>query len=328
MKKRQGFTLIELVIVIAILGILAGIAISRFLDAQASARGAKVLANLRTIDSAAALYMTRNGKVPSLEDLTGSGADNAKYLDIESSYEQGDFKIKTNSGEEVTYTDSGSYGVNTEGRGYLMENSHTVDYYLGLGTDSAAVTALKDKLDNLRKYAQNTTPDLKYPNPYAAAQDTYLKNGTVYALTKDELAALGLNYDGTLYLRSATAVMMDKSFGDIQMLGYYPNGTYEGGYASAAFIVDGKMYVMQDASGNVAGPTKSFGNGLATVIDGEKKDEQGEHVTENLTYAAQAIQYLYRGDAGGNGWTDTQSQYAWFENALVTAGYSYVGEFK
>jgi prepilin-type N-terminal cleavage/methylation domain-containing protein len=62
-KKKQGFTLIELVVVIAILGILAGIAIPRFLDAQATARGAKILADMRTLESAITMY-TQNNSIP------------------------------------------------------------------------------------------------------------------------------------------------------------------------------------------------------------------------------------------------------------------------
>lgn len=58
---KKGFTLIELVIVIAILGILAGIAIPRFMDATATARGAKIVADLRTIDSALAMYQAKSG---------------------------------------------------------------------------------------------------------------------------------------------------------------------------------------------------------------------------------------------------------------------------
>ena len=61
---RSGFTLIELVIVIAILGILAGIAIPRFMEAQEDARGAKFLADFRTIESAVNAYAARNGKYP------------------------------------------------------------------------------------------------------------------------------------------------------------------------------------------------------------------------------------------------------------------------
>lgn len=63
-KNKKGFTLVELVVVIAILGILAGIAVPRFMDATATARGAKVIADLRTIDSAATMYYAKEGSYP------------------------------------------------------------------------------------------------------------------------------------------------------------------------------------------------------------------------------------------------------------------------
>ena len=63
-KHTKGFTLIELVIVIAILGILAGLAISRYIDMQEEARGATVLANMRTIESCAEVYAVKNGELP------------------------------------------------------------------------------------------------------------------------------------------------------------------------------------------------------------------------------------------------------------------------
>ena len=63
-KNKKGFTLIELVVVIAILGILAGIAIPRFMDATAAARGSKIVADLRTIDSATMMYQAKEGKLP------------------------------------------------------------------------------------------------------------------------------------------------------------------------------------------------------------------------------------------------------------------------
>ena len=146
--KNKGFTLIELVIVIAVLGLLAGIAIPRFLNASASAKGAKVLANLRSIDSAVNLYMTKNGTVPTMAQLTAD--DNTKLLDISTGYNEGMFLVKTNDGREKEYNDSGDYGISPDGRGYLQAPAHTADYYLaGLETSLAAnmdkiIAALKD----------------------------------------------------------------------------------------------------------------------------------------------------------------------------------------
>ena len=77
MKKRicrKGFTLIELVIVIAILGILAGIAIPRFINASATAKGARIVADLRTIDSAMAIYNAKTGYYPQIQPFGDSTA--------------------------------------------------------------------------------------------------------------------------------------------------------------------------------------------------------------------------------------------------------------
>jgi type IV pilus assembly protein PilA len=60
-KKRKGFTLIELVVVIAILGILALIAIPRMAGFQDSAKGSGVVTEAKTIASTIAV-LTANGK--------------------------------------------------------------------------------------------------------------------------------------------------------------------------------------------------------------------------------------------------------------------------
>ena len=52
MKNQKGFTLVELMVVIAILGILATIGMTKMNDATASANGVKIVADLRMIDNA------------------------------------------------------------------------------------------------------------------------------------------------------------------------------------------------------------------------------------------------------------------------------------
>ena len=73
LKKQEGFTLVELMIVVVILGILAGIGVQQYANVQTRAKGAAHNANLRIISSAANMYVMLEGSVPgSIEALNAN----------------------------------------------------------------------------------------------------------------------------------------------------------------------------------------------------------------------------------------------------------------
>ena len=71
-RNQRGFTLIELMIVVAIIGILAAIAIPLYANVQARARISKAQADTRTLASAVEIYSAHMGLIPtSLATLQG-----------------------------------------------------------------------------------------------------------------------------------------------------------------------------------------------------------------------------------------------------------------
>lgn len=77
MFKRKGFTLLELIIVVIIIGVLAGIAIPQYLNAVERAKVAKAKANLMMVSQAEKMYQANESTYTVVTD-----AASAALLDL------------------------------------------------------------------------------------------------------------------------------------------------------------------------------------------------------------------------------------------------------
>src|SRR3954453_13045161 len=76
-SKRGGFTLVEIMIVVAIIALLAAIAVPSFLRARKRSQATATLESMRLIDAAKDQYAIENGKGPG---TTPDATDLVKYI--------------------------------------------------------------------------------------------------------------------------------------------------------------------------------------------------------------------------------------------------------
>lgn len=132
--------MVELVVVIAILGILAGLAIPRFIGATETARGARVIADLRTVESALSMYYAKNGNfynpATGTNLVTVDGLVKNGLLAAIPIPPTGDMKIEgTQNFDKAAAVPAGNYEIKagTTGSGVEAEvqlGGHNISYFL------------------------------------------------------------------------------------------------------------------------------------------------------------------------------------------------------
>lgn len=130
MKNRKGFTLMEMLIVVAIIAILVIIAIPTFNSALAKARAATDVANIRSGYAAALVEAMTNGVE------TGNGANNTYYLQKDGSVSKDGTDRYTTQGESKNATANttigGKFTVNTQ---ITWSKDKTIAYEVADGAD-------------------------------------------------------------------------------------------------------------------------------------------------------------------------------------------------
>ena len=93
-RNERGFTLIELMVVIVILGILAGLIIPRIMGRPDEARAAKARMQIESLDTALKLYRLDNGTYPTTEQGLKALVEPPSVGSLAKSWRQGGYLEK------------------------------------------------------------------------------------------------------------------------------------------------------------------------------------------------------------------------------------------
>jgi general secretion pathway protein G len=114
-RKQAGFTLIELMVVVVIIAILAGLIIPRFMGETDKAKQAKAKMQIESLESALKMYKLDNGSYPTTEQGLKALVETPTVGNLPKNWRQGGYlekgKVPKDPWDhEYVYVSPGSHG--------------------------------------------------------------------------------------------------------------------------------------------------------------------------------------------------------------------------
>ena len=149
--KRKGFTLVEVLSVIVVIGILSALMMLSSSEAVSSARAAQITANMRSLQTAALAYYMDNMATADSASATDRWNGILRYLKDDDSAEigDGDYSLDTGNGWHIKYEFKGAAKSDTRLKGKVQGRAAAVGLKKSNEVDANKIAIYDGKGDSV-----------------------------------------------------------------------------------------------------------------------------------------------------------------------------------